>query len=190
MSHPTRGAWIEITLHPIVTQYEESHPTRGAWIEIRWCRAAVPMPWSHPTRGAWIEIPPLRLVLRWRDKSHPTRGAWIEMVADAVGGRPQGCRTPHGVRGLKCFSTAIALYGDYGRTPHGVRGLKSTGLLPMIRYSAGRTPHGVRGLKYPVLPHCTRARWSHPTRGAWIEMARASSTASPACVAPHTGCVD
>ena len=34
VSHPTRGAWIEMV--PFMSQVEQimSHPTRGAWIEI------------------------------------------------------------------------------------------------------------------------------------------------------------
>ena len=35
-----------------------SHPTRGAWIEIVVnLKAARKAAGSHPTRGAWIEIP-------------------------------------------------------------------------------------------------------------------------------------
>ena len=33
-----------------------SHPTRGAWIEMSSLRLGVTLGWSHPTRGAWIEI--------------------------------------------------------------------------------------------------------------------------------------
>ena len=33
-SHPTRGAWIEITFRKALEILDESHPTRGAWIEI------------------------------------------------------------------------------------------------------------------------------------------------------------
>ena len=56
MSHPARGAWIEINGNGIVDNAEKSHPARGAWIEI----SRPPMPRygrpSHPARGAWIEI--------------------------------------------------------------------------------------------------------------------------------------
>ncbi len=35
MSHPSRGAWIEIyDLAVIMGQVRPSHPSRGAWIEI------------------------------------------------------------------------------------------------------------------------------------------------------------
>ena len=35
MSHPTRGAWIEMSpFDPFRPSGPESHPTRGAWIEI------------------------------------------------------------------------------------------------------------------------------------------------------------
>ena len=34
-SHPTRGAWIEISDDPAqLESFSMSHPTRGAWIEI------------------------------------------------------------------------------------------------------------------------------------------------------------
>ena len=35
VSHPVRGAWIEMALNPDgVTSEDMSHPVRGAWIEI------------------------------------------------------------------------------------------------------------------------------------------------------------
>ena len=34
----------------------------------------------------------------------------------------------------------------------------------------GRTPQGVRGLKYPVSVDVVVVIWSHPARGAWIEI--------------------
>ena len=34
MSHPTRGAWIEIDEYTRMEIFTLSHPTRGAWIEI------------------------------------------------------------------------------------------------------------------------------------------------------------
>ena len=33
-----------------------SHPVRGAWIEIVRVRFPFKLRWSHPVRGAWIEI--------------------------------------------------------------------------------------------------------------------------------------
>ena len=32
-----------------------------------------------------------------------------------------------------------------------------------------RTPHGVRGLKPAVIIITSQYKWSHPSRGAWIE---------------------
>ena len=66
-----------------------SHPARGAWIEI-------PLGWaagqdtggSHPARGAWIEILLFRRYSDIPDLSHPARGAWIEMLSpgrDVIG---------------------------------------------------------------------------------------------------------
>ena len=56
---------------------------------------------SHPTRGAWIEILCDVSKLDTKEGSHPTRGAWIEMLVVLMMAEPTGCRTPHGVRGLK-----------------------------------------------------------------------------------------
>ena len=35
VSHPTRGAWIEMTKKYLKDEGLLSHPTRGAWIEIK-----------------------------------------------------------------------------------------------------------------------------------------------------------
>ena len=79
MSHPTRGAWIEISIECAGgAACTKSHPTRGAWIEIPLPPSGVGVARSHPTRGAWIEIPHTGQI------AHPSFG-----------------RTPHGVRGLK-----------------------------------------------------------------------------------------
>ena len=78
-----------------------SHPARGAWIEMYWTLSSVQEMPSHPARGAWIEIwddnsscehhhsrtPQGVRGLKLADdvlvvfvhKSHPARGAWIEM---------------------------------------------------------------------------------------------------------------
>ena len=57
-SHPTRGAWIEISrISRPGAQRKESHPTRGAWIEMERKAGEEKGRGSHPTRGAWIEIP-------------------------------------------------------------------------------------------------------------------------------------
>ena len=56
MSHPARGAWIEIRFAGSLQRNTRSHPARGAWIEIT--RAAIHFTklGSHPARGAWIEM--------------------------------------------------------------------------------------------------------------------------------------
>ena len=57
-----------------------SHPTRGAWIEMPHEAAVVQnKTGSHPTRGAWIEITAVTVSPDADEKSHPTRGAWIEI---------------------------------------------------------------------------------------------------------------
>ena len=78
-----------------------SHPARGAWIEISARRGIKKTLLSHPARGAWIEIfmrmfdqnkrsgrtPQGVRGLKYAEKqnkylkisSHPARGAWIEI---------------------------------------------------------------------------------------------------------------
>ena len=34
MSHPARGAWIEMLIASAIAPINVSHPARGAWIEI------------------------------------------------------------------------------------------------------------------------------------------------------------
>ena len=80
--------------------------------------------------------------------SHPARGAWIEICSSGSCRYPRRSRTPHGVRGLK-FSLEVAIMSAPPR----------------------RTPHGVRGLKFPLWTQRLKSLWSHPARGAWIEIA-------------------
>ena len=61
LSHPARGAWIEILAVLISVARAASHPARGAWIEILAGRTKTNMEQSHPARGAWIEMVWLRL---------------------------------------------------------------------------------------------------------------------------------
>ena len=101
-----------------------SHPVRGAWIEIRKVIADViaVIP-SHPVRGAWIEILKKNLRIINKAKSHPVRGAWIEILPTTRGFGRIESRTPSGVRGLKSTACAADMFG-ISRTPSGVRGLK------------------------------------------------------------------
>ena len=55
-----------------------SHPARGAWIEMAFSARNLSIVLSHPARGAWIEIYAHQHGLE-DTKSHPARGAWIEM---------------------------------------------------------------------------------------------------------------
>ena len=55
------------------------------------------------------------------------------------------------------------------RTPRGVRGLKF-GYFNVVTIDHGRTPRGVRGLKLKFLDADCPKIWSHPSRGAWIEI--------------------
>ena len=55
-SPPSRAAWIEMFIIPLITSLDTSPPSRAAWIEIartaRNCNTAG----SPPSRAAWIEI--------------------------------------------------------------------------------------------------------------------------------------
>ena len=53
-----------------------------------------------------------------------------------------------------------------------------------------RTPRGVRGLKYCLHYHIPPGFRSHPSRGAWIEIATTLNSTITAHVAPLAGCVD
>ena len=77
-----------------------SHPARGAWIEICVAMRTYRATLSHPARGAWIEIYAQAQLINGT-QSHPARGAWIEMQSSRSRFEDRFCRTPQGVRGLK-----------------------------------------------------------------------------------------
>ena len=156
---------------------DESHPSRGAWIEMTTATtSSTTWTWSHPSRGAWIEIysriprPPrpcgrtphgvrgLKFVLAFGlggdGESHPSRGAWIEIVPADVFPHPLEGRTPHGVRGLKF----------QGRENRPVCGGSHPSRGAWIEM---RTRGGMR-----TTPK------SHPSRGAWIEICPGKGTTS------------
>ena len=69
MSHPSRGAWIEIDKGKMTYQYNIGRTPRGVrglkfilWVGGHAVRL------SHPSRGAWIEI--IRYMLRPSSASH------------------------------------------------------------------------------------------------------------------------
>ncbi len=55
--------------------------------------------------------------------------------------------------------------------------------------AVGRTPQGVRGLKFPGLGGIRAGRWSHPARGAWVEIGFVDWAIVKDGVAPRKGCV-
>ena len=78
---------------------------------------------SHPARGAWIETGAAATLAAVAAVSHPARGAWIETRGNPTPQKPNPCRTPLGVRGLKHYRLQ-EIFLFFGRTPLGVRGLK------------------------------------------------------------------
>ena len=51
LSHPARGAWIEIEVPPIEGNVFVSHPARGAWIEIVFTELKSSAPVVAPRKG-------------------------------------------------------------------------------------------------------------------------------------------
>ena len=51
LSHPARGAWIEIIYLRTVAIGALSHPARGAWIEIRLCWNTLKVESVAPRKG-------------------------------------------------------------------------------------------------------------------------------------------
>ena len=51
MSHPARGAWIEIPATGTTVRFTRSHPARGAWIEITKERQAEKSPMGRTPQG-------------------------------------------------------------------------------------------------------------------------------------------
>ena len=101
-----------------------SHPVRGAWIEMfQQVKQETATVSSHPVRGAWIEISTVS-DFDMSYLSHPVRGAWIEILESTSVSNNAISRTPSGVRGLKYYLIE-RLVTKKCRTPSGVRGLKS-----------------------------------------------------------------
>ena len=119
--HGVRG--LKSTVNSPLTGRTKSHPSRGAWIEISYSRKNRPNfdgRTPHGVRGLKYLLADARVL---RARSHPSRGAWIEIKISYGSMRDASRRTPHGVRGLKS-RRCLRLFVESSRTPHGVRGLK------------------------------------------------------------------
>ena len=80
VSHPSRGAWIEIG-YPIINNLWaiKSHPSRGAWIEIhRASESGKPSEGRTPRGVRGLKLAGNTLEST-SNRSHPSRGAWIEI---------------------------------------------------------------------------------------------------------------
>ena len=147
-SHPSRGAWIEISRDPGLTIAPgPSRTPRGVrGLKLPQTKPFVKPPRSHPSRGAWIEMlyAAAEGGCQW---SHPSRGAWIEIVYMANCTTALCGRTPRGVRGLKLhlshqrLEARDASHPSRGAWIEIIRDVRSGFLTP------SRTPRGVRGLK-------------------------------------------
>ena len=122
--------------------------------------------------------------------SHPSRGGWIEIIKAASGVCVYCSPTPHGVGGLKCENVARATVANHSPTPHGVGGLKCMG---RSEEALPRWSHPSRGgwieIHSEVLLRL-KARRSHPSRGGWIEICKCCERRESMTVPPLTGWVD
>ena len=107
MSHPVRGAWIEIaSLHTLRQPAYRRTPlgVRGLKFDpiivnsprlgrtpsgVRGLKFSLPSAiilatTSHPVRGAWIEMGISIDHPAYQEMSHPVRGAWIEIRASMI----------------------------------------------------------------------------------------------------------
>ena len=80
MSHPSRGAWIEIEIRSYETIIAPmSHPSRGAWIEIDTEFTPLEMTVSRTPHGVRGLKSVTGSKVMGNFMSHPSRGAWIEI---------------------------------------------------------------------------------------------------------------
>ena len=93
-----RGLKYVVTWGSVVTIM--SHPSRGAWIEIR-RRCNLPLPHSRTPRGVRGLKSFFVRQTRLQDTRRTPRGVRGLKSRSGGGGRFVPCRTPRGVRGLK-----------------------------------------------------------------------------------------
>ena len=79
-------------------------------------------------------------------------------------------RTPIGVRGLKLWLSGLLFRSYPSRTPIGVRGLKFIDMLPLFKNTWSHPNRGAWIEIYGRRKHPIREDLSHPNRGAWIEI--------------------
>ena len=78
-----------------------SHPSRGAWIEMPYRPTFAIGQRSHPSRGAWIEISE-RMTMPAENCGRTPRGVrGLKYALSNLQTAPLERRTPRGVRGLK-----------------------------------------------------------------------------------------
>ena len=102
VSHPSRGAWVEMKNGVLNSPSSVVAPLTGCvgWNNGRNAYVFL-VGGSHPSRGAWVEITIFATGGGHAHKSHPSRGAWVEIPPVSFSTEQQYRRTPHGVRGLK-----------------------------------------------------------------------------------------
>ena len=80
MSHPVRGAWIEMVGKLLLYLVAPSHPVRGAWIEMVSVMPKISVLVGRTPSGVrGLKYSSAVRIFDWF-KSHPVRGAWIEIL--------------------------------------------------------------------------------------------------------------
>ena len=170
-SHSVWSAWIEIPHSLRHTHTSLSHSVWSAWIEIY---SAFPftiyVKRSHSVWSAWIEIKIELSETVSSTVSHSVWSAWIEIVWVRFRGVSITCRTPYGVRGLKCPAPASAAAGLLS---HSVWSAWIE-LMPTTEYVNGKpTSHSVWSawIEMPRPRLLDTGPTSHSVWSAWIEIA-------------------
>ena len=169
MSHPARGAWIEIVYRPIrrsITLSRTPQGVRGLKSKyFKYFDSFAARRTPQGVRGLKFAISVI-FIKTFSRTPQGVRG--LKYWVGAGDARTLG-RTPQGVRGLKLVNmisliilvlshpargawieimqAALERYMVESRTPQGVRGLKCNLLCLRRRVCRRRTPQGVRGLK-------------------------------------------
>ena len=166
-SPPSRAAWIEIASSAFFSCSAWSPPSLAAWIEIFPASLQSGCCTSPPSRAAWIEIGKTWISLvKWA--SPPSRAAWIEISMKTTPTRAQRS-PPSRAAWIEIDAEIQPLCDAIGRRLHGRRGLKSRFARKNITFRSRRL-HGRRGLKWSAPCRSPCARWSPPSRAAWIEI--------------------
>ena len=171
MSHPTMGAWIEISwrCHLLIV-HRQSHPTMGAWIEISLAKAIMALMTVAPHDGCvdWNFYMWYRTLHDFCVAPHDGCVDWNKVLCFY---NPRYFVAPHD--GCVDWNNAYCLTTN---DPHEVAphdGCVDWNWICRIRQAYQRQSHPTMGAWIEIENKAGlafRKGWSHPTMGAWIEI--------------------